>query len=61
MPLSSYLSLVISFINPFAFHQLLLVLWFPCFVFAEELCRSELKLEKDEEDAGVNLIFLKTR
>lgn len=50
----------ISFIDPFAFHQLLLVLWFPWFVFAEELCRSELKLEKDGEDAEVNLIFLKT-
>lgn len=61
MPLSSHLSFVISFIEPFAFHQLLLVLWLPWFVFTEELCRSELRLERDGEDAEVNLIFLKTR
>lgn len=57
MPLSSHVSLFISFVESVDFHQLLLVLWFPWFVFAEELCRSELQLEKHGEDAQVNVIF----
>jgi len=57
MPLSSHLSFVISFVKPFAFHQLLLFFWFPWLVFAEKLCRSELKLEKDGGNTEVNLIF----